>query len=482
MQSRMFAVGAILIALGGACYATYRAITAHPNAPGAESPVVEASVPKEFGRLRLSDAKRDAAGIATSTVEPRKLQPVSWAPATFGYDETRHLEIKASADGVIRALSVRTGDTVAAGQVVALVDAPEIGERRADVLLREAEWVLADRERQQARQIQENVRKLLERLKPSPPIAELQREFAAAPLGEFRETIFTAVSKLRMADELVAKLRPLADQGISSGRSVIEQQHAQEIAGAAYRGACEQAEFQANQRRLKCDSAADDAARRLAIAKERLISLTGTGMPATDAEPDGAALSLWSVRAPIAGTVEELSKAVGERLTIGEGFMVVAETRQLWVHAEVRDREWHDLHLEPGQVLEVQSPAIPDRTWSAEVVFTGRSQSTQTRAIPITVRIDNADGRLRPGMFARVALPAGEPRTAVAVPASAIQHDGPATFVFVEAGGEFVRSDVRTGLTDDRFVEVVSGVEAGQRVVSSGAFYLKSELLLEPDE
>jgi multidrug efflux pump subunit AcrA (membrane-fusion protein) len=128
-------------------------------------------------------------------------------------------------------------------------------------------------------------------------------------------------------------------------------------------------------------------------------------------------------------------------------------------------------------------PAIPDRTWPGEVVFVGRAQSTQTRAIPITVRVDNADGRLRPGMFARVALPAGEPRTALAVPASAIQQDRQQAFVFVEESpGDYVRADIRPGVTDGKFVELLSGPEAGRRVVASGAFFLKSELLLEPEE
>jgi cobalt-zinc-cadmium efflux system membrane fusion protein len=85
-------------------------------------------------------------------------------------------------------------------------------------------------------------------------------------------------------------------------------------------------------------------------------------------------------------------------------------------------------------------------------------------------------------MFVWVDLPQGELRETLAVPASAVmQHDGK-SFVFVSDGQErFRRVDVTTGIESGDSLEILSGLAAGQQVVSRGAFVLKSELLLEKE-
>jgi cobalt-zinc-cadmium efflux system membrane fusion protein len=131
----------------------------------------------------------------------------------------------------------------------------------------------------------------------------------------------------------------------------------------------------------------------------------------------------------------------------------------------------------------VECLAVPQRQWSGNVVFVGRTQSKETRAVPVVVQVDNSDGRLRPGMFARVALPDGEPREVPCVPVAAVGEDQGQRFVFVEREhGAYERVDVHVGLTADGFTELVRGPPAGTHVVSRGVFFLKSELLLEPEE
>jgi multidrug efflux pump subunit AcrA (membrane-fusion protein) len=103
--------------------------------------------------------------------------------------------------------------------------------------------------------------------------------------------------------------------------------------------------------------------------------------------------------------------------------------------------------------------------------------------VPLVATIDNADCLLRPGQFVRVRLPMAEPRDVLAVPDAAIvEHEGQA-FAFVEQGaGKYARKDIRKGVADEGFTEVSSGLTEGERVVVQGAFYLKSELLLEGEE
>jgi multidrug efflux pump subunit AcrA (membrane-fusion protein) len=131
-------------------------------------------------------------------------------------------------------------------------------------------------------------------------------------------------------------------------------------------------------------------------------------------------------------------------------------------------------------VLTVESPALPGREFSARVKFIGAAVSAANRTLPLVCELDNPERLFKPGMFVWVTVPPAKPRTVLAVsPASLLHHDGKA-FVFVAEGPEtFRRVDVEVGAETTRWVEITAGLTAGQAVVDAGAFYLKSELLLE---
>ncbi len=455
-----------------------------PRSPhGTHAEAATESSNEQLASMVLTPRRVEAAGIKAEPVLIRSFQAERTVPGRIHYDETKHVELRLATEGVIRELRVRPGDRLTAGQVVAIVESPEIGQRRADVLLCEAEERLADREQKLATSTQTNLLRLLGRLKESVELTILLTEFENEPLGDHRESILAAYSKRILADRIIAKLQPLASDGIASGRSMLEQQSARETAQASFQSACETARIQAAQRTLKADTVADDARRRTAIARERLGSLIGvTSDDALMSEPKEA-LSLWQLKAPIAGTVEELPIAASERVTSTTSLMTIADTTSLWVHAEIRDRDWGALTLEPGQKIRIEPSALPGQFVTGEVVYVGRTQGAETRAVPIVVQMVNEQDRLRPGMFARVFLPEGAPREVLAVPTSAfVQHER-RQFVFVEESpGVFHDVDVDPGLRNADWVEIKSGLKNGEHVVTRGAFALKGELLLEPEE
>jgi membrane fusion protein, heavy metal efflux system len=123
---------------------------------------------------------------------------------------------------------------------------------------------------------------------------------------------------------------------------------------------------------------------------------------------------------------------------------------------------------------------LDDREFKATVRYFGREVQADTNAIPLIAQIDNSEGLLRPGMFVRVVVPIGKARQALSIrPESILQHEDQ-EFVFVElTRGEFKKVNVSTGQVSDEWVEVTEGLSLGQLVVTSGAFLLKSELLLQ---
>jgi cobalt-zinc-cadmium efflux system membrane fusion protein len=439
--------------------------------------------------VMLPAAKIEAAGIEVSPVARRRIEPTVVVPGRLQYDDTRHIEVKIPTDGVLAEIRVKPGDVVAAGQVLAVVSSPEVGNARADVLKRQAEHELAEEKLAWEDATAQGLQKLVAAIKDGGDAAAISRELEGVTLGSYREQIITAYARYRLAETLAAGVKSVQESGALSGRTVQERLSERDAADAALKAVSEQSAFEARQDCAAAKLAAEDAQRRLRISRQHLQALLGYEEAVADAKDDSSAarnddhpLSLVELRAPFAGTIESRTFSVSERVRPGDALFVLADTSKLWVSADIREREWGALQLREGQELTVTLPALPDRRLTATVYYVGREVSPQTNAVPLVATIDNGDCQLRPGQFVRVRLPMAEPRDVLAVPDAAIvEHEGQA-FAFVEQGaGKYARKDIQKGVADEGFTEV-SGLKEGERIVVQGAFYLKSELLLEGEE
>ncbi|MBS0202879.1 MAG: efflux RND transporter periplasmic adaptor subunit [Planctomycetes bacterium] len=432
-------------------------------------------------KVVLTAAKAAEAAIEVGTAQLRNLQPIRTVPGHIEYNGTRHVSVKSPAGGLVHKIAVIVGDHVEAGQLLAVVNSPELGERRSDVLLQEAELELARRDRDWWRSVQSSLEDLLSRLKRPQDVAALEKEFDDRVLGDYRRDIFSTYSKFRTAEAISANFKGLTG-GVLSERQILEQATARDSAAATFRAACELATFDARQKVGKAEAAYDDNSRRLAVARQRLTFLTGQDTDQIGDLSKEEDLSTWPVVAPFAATVEELYVAASERVTQGEDIVLLADTTRLWVKADIRDKDWSALTLVAGQTIQVQSPALPNTTLNAKIAFIGRTVNQETRATPLVADIQNDNSLLKPGMFVRVLLPDGPASECLAVPDSAVvRHEG-RVFVFVVTGAsEYVPRDVTLGLSVDPWVEIKSGLKPGDKIAVGGTFMLKSELLLEPE-
>jgi Cu(I)/Ag(I) efflux system membrane fusion protein len=105
--------------------------------------------------------------------------------------------------------------------------------------------------------------------------------------------------------------------------------------------------------------------------------------------------------------------------------------------------------------------------------------NVESRTLRVRVELPNADGRLRPGMFARVHLEVGDAQPALFVPSEALIRTGVRTLLIVAAAdGRFEPTEVRIGVESNGKTAILSGVREGQRVVASGQFLIDSEASL----
>jgi RND family efflux transporter MFP subunit len=112
--------------------------------------------------------------------------------------------------------------------------------------------------------------------------------------------------------------------------------------------------------------------------------------------------------------------------------------------------------------------SLPDHPFPAKIVWVGDSINATTRTLPVRANVANPDLILKPGMFARIKVSAGEIPVTM-IPRSAVQQIGDRTLVFVAKGNNlFEERDVETGINDADDVEIMKGVKLGERVVTRG--------------
>ncbi len=433
----------------------------------------------------LPAAKRSAAKIHVESVQSHEMSPTVVVPGRVQYDDTRHIEIKAATDCVLLKVLVKPGDAVRAGQVLAVLTSPEVGTARANLAQRQMDLKLAERSADWEHETCDNVLQLVKEIGARKPLKQLRSEFDSRKLGEAGSALITAYARWELAQSAVAGLDRTA--AVLPERTVRERLNEVEAAQANVKAVCEQSSFESRRRTDTAQFAFEDSRRRVEIAHQSVAMLLGYREDAANVSSETGSsqgiLSQVECRAPFAGTIERKVFSASERAKQSETMFVLADTRQLWVAADLREREWSMLNIAPESELIVESPALPNQRFSAKLNYIGREVSLESNAVPLIATIDNSKGLLRPGLFVRITLTSGEHKPRLAVPASAVVEHDQKKFVFIgESEGTFRRVDVTTGLEQGEMVEIIHGLQSGMQVVTHGGFILKSELLLEAEE
>lgn len=182
------------------------------------------------------------------------------------------------------------------------------------------------------------------------------------------------------------------------------------------------------------------------------------------------------LRAPLAGVVVERNANPGQevRPDFEVPLFLISDVSRLWVLADVPERSLANVHA--GQTVVVETDAYPDQRFTATVERIGVAVDHVTRRVQVRCTILNADGKLKPEMFARVSFLASGERKGIRVPNTALVTEGIYTFLFVEkSAGMFEKRKVILALHGNDHSFVDSGLREGERVVVEGALLLHSE-------
>ena len=182
-------------------------------------------------------------------------------------------------------------------------------------------------------------------------------------------------------------------------------------------------------------------------------------------------------RSPLAGYVLRKDALEGKYVTPGTELYTVADLSRVWVLAEVYERNL--AHVQVGQSASLSVDALPGRDFDGKVAFVYPVLSPKTRTLRVRLEFDNPELALRPGMYGKVRVQTRS-REALSVPDEAVVDAGQHQYLFVlHEGGHFEPRLVRPGQRSGGFVEILSGVSAGERVVTSAGFFIDSESRLK---
>jgi Cu(I)/Ag(I) efflux system membrane fusion protein len=190
-------------------------------------------------------------------------------------------------------------------------------------------------------------------------------------------------------------------------------------------------------------------------------------------ERSGKATKTLTIYSPMSGVVTKKDVVMGHRLNEGDMPYEITDLSSVWVLADAYESDLGRLRL--GMTATLSLPAFPNRTFRGRVIFIDPILDPKTRTAKVRLEFPNRTGELRPEMFGEVVLQT-KPREGLRIPVDAVIDSGTRKVVFVALGdGKFQPREVKLGAATSDTVEVLSGLVAGEHVVTRANFLIDSE-------
>ena len=199
------------------------------------------------------------------------------------------------------------------------------------------------------------------------------------------------------------------------------------------------------------------------------------------------AMNNYTITAPISGTIIEKDAKAGDAVKAGDTLCIVYDLSYLEMSINVDELQISSISV--GQQVQITADAVPDKTYVGTVTRVSMKGASNggTTTYPVTIRIDDTDG-LRPGMNANAEIVVAQANNALVVPNAAVVRgsyvlvtkDSPSAAnadTAMEAPEGFVYVPVKTGVSDDDYTQIVSGIQEGDTIgydpssVSSDSYY-----------
>jgi cobalt-zinc-cadmium efflux system membrane fusion protein len=271
-------------------------------------------------------------------------------------------------------------------------------------------------------------------------------------LADYENARRTSAAEVKFAQATYDRTKMLFEKTITAGKNLQQAEHDLELA--------------------KATAASSVAGARVALSSARrhllILGLKDSAIDALDSKPGLA--SVFSLTSPISGIVVERNATVGATVGSDATLFKIIDISRVWIDANVFEKDLE--RVRRGQEVKVTVPAFPGSTFSGRVTLISSVVDPESRSVKIRTEVPNPDGRLKPDMFANVEIITDVHRTAISIPQSALLDDGGKKVVFVVAGSGYEKRAVTVGIQSNDHVEILEGLQAGDKVVVKGNYLL----------
>ncbi|MDA0328094.1 MAG: efflux RND transporter periplasmic adaptor subunit [Gemmatimonadetes bacterium] len=227
-------------------------------------------------------------------------------------------------------------------------------------------------------------------------------------------------------------------------------------------------------RNASADRARQNAEEMLASSRRRLAYWDVPVDEIQRIEESGEPTKTVTLLAPATGIIVEKNVVEGDRIMPGMTVFRIADLTRVWIEAEVFEKDLALVSL--GQRATVTFPAYPGESFVGGVTYVHPTVSSQSRTARVRLELSNSHGLFMPGMYAQVEFQALAAPPTLVVPRSSVLVTGERALVFVQASdGALHPREVVPGRTAGQLMEILSGLAAGERIVSSAAFLVDAE-------
>ncbi|MFN2577422.1 MAG: efflux RND transporter periplasmic adaptor subunit [Pyrinomonadaceae bacterium] len=266
-------------------------------------------------------------------------------------------------------------------------------------------------------------------------------------------------AELRLAQQTYDRTKALYEKTVVPGKNVQTAEHDLEVAKATA------------ENNIAGTKATLTAARRHLL----ILGLNDSAIDALSNKPGLAAT--FPLNSPIDGIVVERNATIGATVGTDASVFKIIDITRVWVDANVFEKDLPRVRV--GQPVKLTVTSFPGSNFSGKVIFINSVVDPDSRTVKVRTEVPNPDRRLKPDMFANVEIVTDINTSAISVPQSAVLEEGGKNVVFVEQGNAYQKRQVQLGIKTGDRIEIIDGLNAGDKVVVKGNYLLQQQSKVE---
>jgi membrane fusion protein, heavy metal efflux system len=423
--------------------------------------------------VKLTDAQLSRAGVVIEPLGGGEIATHIMLPAEVGLNQDAVLHVTPRVPGIVASVDGFLGHNVEAGELLAVLESPELGEAKISYLQAIQAKIITDAELTRQKTISENTSTLLDVLRNNPTPDELREKADDLRIGVNKGRLLSSYAQMKAGAANYEREKELNAKRLSTQADLLASQQMYNSAQAEYMGAFEDVDFsfrlmmqEAQQAAMIAASGVDNAERRL-----HLLGLNQDQIERIATEPD-MNVARYELTAPMSGRLVAKHITPGEKVGTDASVYTIADLSTVWLNISIY-AEYSGMIQEGHQV----NVHIGERTASGVVDYISAIVSESSRTIAARVVLDNTDRSWKPGEFVTVRVETDKAHADRVVPIAAIQSFEGHDVVFIQDADGIEPVQVTTGRKNDVYVELLGDdIAIGTPIVVANSFLMKAEL------